>query len=80
MIVPNKIISLNESIIGKMTFILEHITEQKYLTIEDLFRNTRSHFEEIDEFVLSLDVLYLLDAIEVEFSRGEATYVSGDQK
>ncbi|MGK9487115.1 ABC-three component system middle component 7 [Bacillus pumilus] len=80
MIVPNKIISLNESIIGKMIFILEHITEQKYLTIEDLFRNTRSHFEEIDEFVLSLDVLYLLDAIEVEFSRGEATYVSGDQK
>ncbi|WP_342500581.1 ABC-three component system middle component 7 [Bacillus sp. FSL K6-4563] len=80
MIVPNKIISLNESIIGKMIFILEHITEQKYLTIEDLFRNTRSHFEEIDEFILSLDVLYLLDAIEVEFSRGEATYVSGDQK
>lgn len=80
MIVPNKIISLNESIIGKMIFILEHITEQKNLTIEDLFRNTKSHFEEIDEFVLSLDVLYLLNAIEVEFSRGEANYVSRDQK
>ncbi|KAA6474135.1 MULTISPECIES: ABC-three component system middle component 7 [Bacillus] len=76
MIVPNKIISFNESIIGKMIFILEQITEQKNLTIEELFIKTRDHFEEIDEFVFSLDVLYLLDAIEVDFTKGEANYVS----
>lgn len=77
MIVPNKVISFNESIIGKMTIILEFIYKQK-MTIKELFISTQDHFDEIDEFIYSIDVLFLLDVIEVDFEKGVVKYVSKD--
>lgn len=72
MIVPNKVISFNESIIGKMPIILRLIINQDY-TIKDLFLATKEHFDEIDEFILALDVLYILDSIDIK--EGVITYV-----
>lgn len=77
MIVPNKVISFSDSVIGKMPIILENISE-KEMTIKELFFITQNHFDEIDEFVYSLDVLYILDAIKVDFDKGVVTYVSKD--
>lgn len=77
MIVPNKVIRYSESIIGKMTIILEYISKQE-MTIKELFFTTQNHFDEIDEFIYSLDVLYLLDAITVDFNKGVVSYVSKD--
>lgn len=78
MIVPNKVIRYSESIIGKMTIILDYISEEKVMTIKDLFLSTQDYFEVIDEFIYSLDVLFLLDAIEVDFDKGVVTYVEND--
>ncbi|MGQ9008643.1 ABC-three component system middle component 7 [Bacillus stercoris] len=77
MIVPNKVIRFSDSVIGKMPIILDNISE-KEMTIKELFFTTQNHFDEIDEFVYSLDVLYILDAIKVDFDKGVVTYVSKD--
>lgn len=77
MIVPNKVISFSESIIGKMPIILEYLSKQD-MTVKELFSTTQDYFEEIDEFIYSLDVLFLLNAIKVDFDKGVVTYVRKD--
>ncbi|WLV24109.1 hypothetical protein QR721_10735 [Aciduricibacillus chroicocephali] len=74
MIVPNKVISFSESTIGKMPIILEYLSKQD-MTVKELFFTTQDYFEEIDEFIYSLDVLFLLNAIKVDFDKGVVTYV-----
>lgn len=75
MIVPSKVIRFSESIIGKMTIILKFLSE-KEMTVKDLYFKTQDHFDEIDEFIYSLDALFLLDVIQVDFNKGVVTYVS----
>ncbi|EMI3505918.1 TPA: hypothetical protein QCY18_003001 [Bacillus cereus] len=77
MIVPNKVIRFNESIIGKVIYILEELSNGD-LSIENLYTNTQEYFEGIDEFIFSLDVLYILDSIQVDFEEGVVKYVSRD--
>lgn len=78
MLVPNKVIRFNESILGKMTFILEELSKGQ-MTIEELYSSTHDYFEEVDEFIISLDVLYLLDSIVIDFEKGVVTYVKRDK-
>lgn len=78
MIVPNKVIRFNESIIGKMIAVLRELSIVD-MTIEELYRSTEEHFEEIDEFIVSLDVLYILEAIQVDFDKGVVKYVKRDK-
>ncbi|SFJ54441.1 hypothetical protein SAMN02799624_04932 [Paenibacillus sp. UNC496MF] len=77
MIVPNKVISFSESIIGKMPIIIRRLSKQD-MTVKELFFTTQDYFEEIDEFIYSLDVLFLLNAIKVDFDKGVVTYVRKD--
>lgn len=74
MIYPNKHIRFEESIIYKMLFLLE---QQEYdeISISELFTNTISKFQNIDEFIYSLDVLYILNEIEIDFKTETVTYV-----
>ncbi|PGV52479.1 ABC-three component system middle component 7 [Bacillus sp. AFS037270] len=77
MLVPNKVISFSESIIGKMTIILDYIIKEE-MPLKELYFSTQDHFGEIDEFIYSLDVLFLLDTIKVDFDKGVVTYVNRD--
>ncbi|MGE7185586.1 ABC-three component system middle component 7 [Peribacillus sp. NPDC006672] len=77
MIVPNKVIRFSESIIGKMTFILNELNGGE-LSVGQLYTSTQEYFEEIDEFIFSLDVLYILDSIQVDFEKGVVKYVKRD--
>lgn len=74
MIVPNKVIRFSDSIIGKMPIILEYLLKED-MTVKELYFTTQDYFEEIDEFIYSLDVLFLLNAIKVDFVKGVVTYV-----
>ena len=71
MITPTKSTPLQESIIYKMTYILGLKFET--ITVLDLYRKTRKHFNSIEELVWSLDVLYILDKIEIDRSSGVIT-------
>ncbi|MEY4834310.1 MAG: hypothetical protein RI980_425 [Bacteroidota bacterium] len=74
MIYPNKHIRFEESIIYKMLYLLEH-QEYAEISISELFSKTISKFENIDEFIYSLDVLYILNEIEIDFKTETITYV-----
>ncbi|MDR4887512.1 hypothetical protein RGU12_08045 [Fredinandcohnia sp. QZ13] len=77
MIVPNKVTRFNESILGKIPFILSELKKQE-TTIEQLYMSTQDYFDEVDEFILSLDVLYILEAIDVDLNKGVIKYAERD--
>lgn len=74
MIYPNKHITFEESIIFKMISILENSSEYE-VDIHELFKRTKKKFKNADEFIYSLDALYVLDMIEVDFSNETVKYV-----
>ncbi|QFG52957.1 ABC-three component system middle component 7 [Chryseobacterium sp.] len=75
MIYPNKHIKVEESIIYKMTALLEDYN-LKVIGINELYNKTKHKFNNIDEFIYSLDVLYLLDIININFELELITYAS----
>jgi hypothetical protein len=77
MIYPNKNIRLQDSIIYKMTCILEKRKDSE-IKISKLFNDTISKFQNADEFIYSLDVLYILDIIEINFENETIIYVKGN--
>jgi hypothetical protein len=74
MIYPNKHIRIEDSIIYKMMNILEAHQNSK-MNIHELYSKTKNKFSNADEFILSLDVLYILDMIEVDFNTETIKYV-----
>ncbi|HAF98259.1 MULTISPECIES: ABC-three component system middle component 7 [Paenibacillus] len=78
MIVPNKIISFENSIINRMLIILEMLRINKNYRVADLFVELGPEFEGIDEFIYSLDVLFLLDVIDLDTDSGVIQYVKTD--
>ncbi|MGP0578528.1 MULTISPECIES: ABC-three component system middle component 7 [Paenibacillus] len=74
MIIPNKVINYNDSIINKMLVLLTELSQSNF-QIKELYFSTQNSFEEIDEFIYSLDVLYILNAIDVDFDKGVISYV-----
>ncbi len=77
MIYPNKNIRFEESIIYKMISVLEQ-REQLIINIHDLYNETKTKFKNTDEFIISLDVLYALDMINVDFENENIEYVKRD--
>lgn len=75
MIVPNKIISFQESVINKMLIILEQLRRNDNYKVADLFLEHGHKFEGIEEFIYSLDVLFLLDVIDLDTDSGVIRYV-----
>jgi len=72
MITPNKIISLDDSILGKMRIlILEDVEE---ISISDLIDMKLRKFSDIGEFVLALDVLFALGRLDIDEKRGVIRY------
>lgn len=74
MITPNKMISLDGSILGKIShLILEDVEE---ISIGDLLDMKLRKFSDIGEFVLALDVLFALGRIDIDENRGIIHYAS----
>lgn len=68
MITPNKTTPLKNSIIYKMTAILD--VEYDGVTVSELYRLTKSKFDGVDEFIYALDVLYVLGVVVVDKGAG----------
>jgi hypothetical protein len=68
MITPNKAIPFKDSIIFKMLVILDE--DFKEMTLVELYEKTKSEFIEIDEFIYSIDTLYVLGKIELNIDQG----------
>ena len=61
---PSKIINYDESIIGKFSFILDEISN-KEINIYELFDKLKKKFNNVEEYLVTLEVLYLLNKIEI---------------
>lgn len=63
MILPNKLISFQDCILAKTVYILEKISDSNFSVI-GLYEQVETHFEDLNEYMLALDVLYVLGKIE----------------
>ncbi|MEZ9175502.1 ABC-three component system middle component 7 [Vibrio kanaloae] len=63
MIIPNKSVPFKKTMIHKMLAIIE--LEFDEIAISELYAKTKSKFCSMDEFVYSLDLLYVLDKITI---------------
>lgn len=63
MILPNKLISFQDCILAKTVYILEKFSDSDFSVI-GLFEQVETHFEDLNEYMLALDVLYVLGKIK----------------
>ena len=71
---PNKFTSFDKSILAKISMlILEGIDA---ISLSELIQMRLDKFEDISEFMLALDVLYVLGKVELEESQGMIKYVN----
>ena len=64
MIFPDKLVSFQDSIIAKSVYILKELQNNE-LVVSDLFIATKEYFEDVSEFLLALDTLYLLGKLNL---------------
>lgn len=77
MIFPNKIMDFQDSTISKLVFILDELSSTS-LGVLPLYNKVKKNFEDLDQFILALDVLFLLEKIEFEEKWEVITYVKED--
>lgn len=63
MILPNKLISFQDCILAKTVYILEKISDSDFSVI-GLYEQVETHFEDLNEYMFALDVLYVLGKIK----------------
>lgn len=63
MILPNKLISFQDCILAKTVYILKKISDSDFSVI-GLYEQVETHFEDLNEYMLALDVLYVLGKIK----------------
>lgn len=64
MIIPNKIVTFNESVISKLEIILGEIRDEEELI--NLYHKVERKFNGIDQFIYAMDTLYALNRIDVD--------------
>lgn len=74
MITPNKVVPYQESALAHLATIIDRIQIKRSLA--DLLRDVEGSFESIDQFLLAIDVLYVLGRINVDFGTGEISLAS----
>lgn len=69
MITPSKTIPFKDSVIFKMTSIMDEEFEE--ISLVELYKKTKGKFLVIDEFIYSIDALYVLGKIDLDFDLGK---------
>lgn len=71
---PNKFTTFDKSILAKISLLI--IDEIDSISISKLIELRLQKFEDISEFMLALDVLYVLGKIELDENQGIINYVN----
>jgi hypothetical protein len=71
---PNKFTSFDKSILAKISILI--LEEADSISLSELIEIRLDKFEDISEFMLALDVLYVLGKIELDESQGMINYVN----
>ena len=62
MILPNKLISFHDCILAKTVYILNELVGSNYSVIE-LYSRVDKHFEDLNEYIMAVEVLFVLEKI-----------------
>ena len=73
MITPNKVVSIEKSALGLVGVILDQGPDP--LELVNLYQIVSKQFESIDQFLLAIDLLYVLGRIDVNFQTRTIYYV-----
>ncbi|MGX5652608.1 ABC-three component system middle component 7 [Hydrogenophaga borbori] len=74
MITPNKVVPLSASVLGHLVQVMKAGPDS--ISVLDLFRQVGDKFEGIDQFLVALDVLYILDRISIDFTTQRIVYAA----
>ena len=74
MLVPNKFISIEESVLGHLPILL--MPAGTKIKIKDLYKLKESNFECIDHFIYALDILFVLEKITIDHNTGIINYAA----
>lgn len=72
MIAPNKAIALNDSALSRVSVILRRGPET--VDLQTLWERTSGRFESIDQFLIALDILFVLGRIDLNAATRTITY------
>jgi len=72
-VLPNKVISIKNSILWKLPDIIKCIKENN--NIIDVYHLVENKVDDINEFLYAIDILYLLEMIKVDEKKGTYIYV-----
>lgn len=72
MIIPNKVISVQDSVVGHIGMLMRHAAP--IVDIAKLYSKVGDQFESIDQFLLALDVLFVLGRVELLPHEGSIRY------
>lgn len=78
MIFPNKVVRYENSIFPKLALVLEKIQYQDMRPIE-LYNKLRTNFEDINQFIVVLNVLFVLGKIKLDDKAGILSYVNSNK-
>ena len=73
MLLPNKTVTYNESIISKFPFVLNLLCniKEREINIYDLCKKTNKEFGSTADFIQTLDALFALNKIKLDENSGE---------
>ncbi|WP_099468746.1 ABC-three component system middle component 7 [Konateibacter massiliensis] len=77
MILPNKLIKFQDSILAKTVYVLDEVSKNS-ISISELYCKIKEHFEDINQFILTLDVLFTLEKINYNEEVQVIEYVETD--
>ncbi len=72
MITPNKVLSLDESILSRLAAVLRK--RDAPIDLVSLYHSVSDEFVTIDDFIVTLDVLFILDKIDINFRTRTVKY------
>ena len=70
MLLPNKIIRYEESVISKFPIVLQKLTDRKSMRPTELFKSCKANFSGVNVFLQTLDCLYAMNKIELNNNGG----------
>ncbi|AJI52358.1 MULTISPECIES: ABC-three component system middle component 7 [Francisella] len=73
MLFPNKFVEIEKSIFSKMIIILEK--NNGIVEVSDLYTKLKKYFDNVEEFIFTLDLLYVLELIDLG-DNGDIKYVT----
>lgn len=72
MIVPNKAVPYETSLLSKLPILLQIIRAER-ISVIDLYHRVQFEFESISQFLLTIDTLFVLG--KIDFINGDLKYV-----